>query len=69
MQNLKTIMRNYEILSSIRMKRPEPEPEHEITRTLNKINLIPTQHNNIYLDETKKEITGGKERKIRVMYY
>ena len=70
MNNIK-ILRDYETISSLRVKRQRNDKKNETIRTLNEINLIPAKYDNkeVYINETKKETTGGNEKKIRVIYY
>ena len=70
MDNTKALLRIYDLLSSFHIKQ-EKKQDNDITKTLNEINLIPTitDGQEVYVDETKKETTGGNERKIKVMYY
>lgn len=72
MENTKNLLRDYLLLSSLKIKRKQKnERKHETTKTLNKINLLPATYGEekVYIDETKKETTGGRESKIQVMYY
>ena len=70
MDNIKIQLQIYDLLSSFHIKQ-EQKQDHDITKTLNEINLIPTikDDQEVYVDETKKETTGGNERKIQVIYY
>ena len=72
MDNKKILLQVYDLLSSLNTKKKqEQKQDNDITKTLNEINLLPANNygKEVYIDETKKEITGGKERKIQVMYY
>ena len=70
MNNTKVLLQIYDLLSSFHIKQ-EKKQDSDITKTLNEINLLPATYDGqeVYVDETKKETTGGNERKIRVMYY
>jgi hypothetical protein len=70
MDNTNVLLQIYDLLSSFHIKQ-EKKQDSDITKTLNEINLIPTisDGQEVYIDETKKETTGGNERKIQVMYY
>lgn len=70
MNNIKIQLQIYDLLSSFYIKQ-EQKQDNDITKTLNEINLIPTINDGqeVYIDETKKETTGGNEKKIRVIYY
>lgn len=72
MDNTKALLQIYDLLSSFHIKQEQDKKQDDdITKTLNEINLIPTTTDGqkVYVDETKKETTGGNERKIKVMYY
>ena len=70
MDNTQILLRIYDLLSSFHIKQ-ENKQDNDITKTLKEINLIPTitDGQEVYVDETKKETTGGNERKIKVIYY
>ena len=73
MYSIKHALQKYEMISSVHIKpiKHRTEQKNEITRTLNEVNLIPARYDGreVYVDESKKEIIGGRERNIRVIYY